>query len=269
MKEGRRSKVKGQSHNSKAKFTVCYLLLIACLLTFQNTSFSQTKRALSSVGWDVKVTGTKLELDEKLLRNYDENYFDGQPTVMKKSPGLAAFASLVVPGLGELYAGRYDIGKYSTIMEASLWVFYAAMEVYSSQVRTDAINYAKVYAGAQVEGKPDQFFVDVGNYLNTNDYDIGKIQQGENYLIYDPVTMPSYQWQWQSDADRSEFKRLRIKADAFLNYGRYTAAVIIFNHIISAFDAARLTVGVNASAATSLDGTPGTEGIYLKLAARF
>ena len=140
------------------------------------------------------------------------------------------------------------------------------MEAYPSKVRSDATNYAKIYAGAQVDGKPGQFFVDIGNYANTNDYNIGKIQQGENDLIYSSA---SYQWQWQSSADQAEFKRLRIKADAFLNYGRYTGAVIIFNHIISAFNAARLTARVNASAATSLDGSPETDGIYLKLAASF
>ena len=186
--------------------------------------------------------------------------------VKHKSPGLAVFASLAVPGLGELYAGRYDVGKYSTVAEVSLWVFYTVLEVHSEQVRNDAISYAKVYAGAQVAGKPDQFFVDIGNFSNTYDFNTTKIHDGNNDLIY---TSPSYQWQWQSDANRMMFKTMRIEADQFLNYGRYTSAVIILNHIISAIDAARLVAGVNASAATSLDNSPRTSGIYLKLAASF
>jgi len=254
-------KVRSQKFKARdAEFNRSHLclLFIACCVALPSLGRAQTR--------DERTVGTKLALSEKLFKSADENFSDVQAMTKKKSPGLAAFASLAVPGLGELYAGRYDAGKYSSIAEATLWVFYAAMEVYSNQVRTDAINYAGVYAGAQIAGKPDQYFVDIGNYLNTNDYNVGKIDQGENNLIY---TSASYQWQWQSDADRSEFKRLRIKADEFLNYGRYTALVIIANHILSAFDAARLAAGVNASAATSLDGTPATSGVYLKVAASF
>jgi len=237
-----------------------FLSFVSCLLVlfYANPSFSQTN-IFNNVG-------TKLELGTKLLPNsYDTT--SSVPNVAKrKSPSLAVLASLVVPGLGELYAGRYDVGKYSTIAEVSLWVFYTVLEVHSDQVRSDAINYAKIYANAQVSGKSDDFFVNIGNFLNTQDYNNQKILTGNNYLIYNSST---YQWQWQSDADRARFKSMRIEADRFLNYGRYTAAVIVLNHLVSAINAARLVAGVNASAATSLDGTRGTEGIYLKVGARF
>ncbi len=266
MKKSRKSKIVSQKLEARSRklevrsqMIYIFLLTSCCLLFFRvNKSFSQT----NSFG----KLSTRLELAEKLLKSSGQDIFTEQAVVKRKSPGLAAFASLAVPGLGELYAGRYDVGKYSTIAEVSLWVFYTAAEVYSEQVRNDAISYAKIYAGAQVAGKPDQFFVDIGNFLNTNDYNIAKISDGANDLIY---ASPSYQWQWQSDANRAEFKNLRIKADEFLNYGRYTTAVIIFNHIISAFNAARLAAGVNASAASSLDNSPQTSGIYLKLAASF
>jgi hypothetical protein len=241
-----------------------FLMLAVCSLLFLNTtSLAQTGNLPQYARSELR---EKLFSQVRQTGNSSQDFPDNQGIVRKKSPGLAAFASLVVPGLGELYAGRYDVGKYSTIAEVSLWIFYAATEIYSEQVRNDAINYAKIYSGAQVDGKPSQFFVDIGNFLNTNDYNILKIKEGQNALIY---TSPSYQWQWQSDANRAEFKRLRIKADTFLNYGRYTAAVIIFNHIFSAFDAARLAVGVNASAATSLDGSDQSSGIYLKLSKSF
>ena len=235
-------------------------LLASCLLLLLsvNISFSQTN--------DFGRISTRLELGAKLFESSSPAWRTDPVVIEHKSPALAALASLAVPGLGELYAGRYDVGKYSTIAEASLWIFYAAVEVYSNQVRNDAINYAAVYAGANVSGKPSQFFVDIGNFLNTEDYNIKKIHDGDYEKIY---SSSSYQWQWQSDAERARFKDLRIKADNYLNIGRYTVAVIILNHLISAFDAARLAANFNASAATSLDNFPGTEGIYLKLAASF
>lgn len=230
-----------------------------------NISFSQTR--------DFRAIGTKLDLGTKLLFDSNDTTSNIPHMAKHKSPGLAVVASLMVPGLGELYAGRYDVGKYSTIAEASLWVFYTIFEVHSDQVRSDAVNYAKINAGAQVSGKPDDFFVNIGNFLNTQDYNNQKIQAGNYDLIYNSS---SYQWQWQSDADRAKFKNLRIEADQFLNYGRYTAAVIVLNHLISAINAARLVAGVNASAATSLDESPQTlsqtipsTGVYLRLSAGF
>jgi len=236
--------------------TPCIFLVIGI-----NTSFSQTNDSTS--------ISTRLDLRTMLIRSSSEIVSDGQSAGKRKSPGLAAFASLAIPGLGELYAGRYDAGKFSTIAEVSLWVFYTVLEIHSNQVRSDAINYARMYAGAQIGGKPEQFFVDMGNFINTNDYNSAKVNDGDYALIYNPLTMPSYQWQWQSDADRARFKDMRIEADQFLNYGRYTAAVIVLNHLISAINAARLAAGVNASAASSLDNSSQTTGIYLRLAASF
>ncbi|MGC8653081.1 MAG: hypothetical protein ACP5US_03725 [Candidatus Kryptoniota bacterium] len=183
----------------------------------------------------------------------------------RKSPVLAAAASLIVPGMGELYAGRYDAGKYSTIAEISLWIIYGAIEAYSNQVRNDAMNYAHVFAGADINGKSGQFFVDIGNFLNTAEYNDKKIRDGDYQKVY---SEPTYQWQWQSDADRQRFKGLRIKADQFLDYGRYTVAVIVFNHLFSALNAARISSNVNASfqSGPSHDPTMGS-GVYLTLKA--
>ena len=258
---GNRSEIRGADRLPRSRveamnlnFRLFLLAFLTTIFICNNPIFSQTR------------VNTKLELAGRLFTNSDDTFSSDNGTVKHKSPGLAVLASLAVPGLGELYVGRYDVGKYPTIAEVSLWVFYTIMEVHSDQVRSDAINYAKIYAGAQVSGKPDQFFVDVGNFSNTSDYNTQKIENGENNLIY---SSSSYQWQWESDVDRTKFKNLRIEADQFLNYGRYTAAVILMNHLISAIDAARLAAGVNASAATSLDGTQRTSGVYLKLAADF
>lgn len=232
--------------------SVLPIISFIVLFSFVNPAFSQSK----------------LELGTRLLQgsSSSSDIETGARSGGRKSPTLAAIASFAIPGLGELYAGRYDVGKYSTIAEISLWVIYTGVELYSNQVRNDAINYAQVYAGADVAGKSSQYFVNVGNFLNTNDYNIKKIHDGYYGLIY---SAPSYQWQWASDADRARFKNLRIKADTYLNYGRYTLAAIFLNHLVSAIDAGRLVANLNASTETSLGNSPGTEGIYLKVAAGF
>ncbi|HEY9166131.1 MAG TPA: hypothetical protein VIS48_08225 [Candidatus Kryptonia bacterium] len=209
---------------------------------------------------------SRLELTSKILDSPREKLESSEIVAVHKSPTLAAVASLAVPGLGELYAGRYDVGKYSTITEVSLWVFYTAIEMYSDQLRNDAINYARVNAGVNAVGKNDLFFVNIGNYLNTADYNVKKIHDGDFGAMYNVTT---YQWQWQSDAQRERFKDLRIRADQYLDYGRYTAGVIVLNHLISAVSAARLASIVNARATATLNDFPGTTGLYLNLSADF
>ncbi len=257
--DGRRSK--GGCRKSRYGSVASRVLLLASAFSILvGPAFAQESNCGCSAN-------TSLELREQILGDPIDVSGDA-PVIHRKSPALAAFASLAVPGLGELYAGRYDVGKYSTIAEVSLWAFYTAVEVYSNQVKNDAIDFASIYAGANVVGKSSQYFVDIGNFMNTADYQAVHIQTGDygGAIKYQAAT---YQWQWQSDADRTRFKNLRIKADNYLNIGRYTLAVIFLNHIISAVDAARLTSAINAEAETSLNGTPGTEGMYLKVSAGF
>src|SRR5438552_4369689 len=55
-----------------------------------------------------------------------------QPPRSKKSPGLAMIYSLLVPGMGQLYTKRFDVGKYFLISEAALWTAFASFTVYGN-----------------------------------------------------------------------------------------------------------------------------------------
>ncbi|MEJ2103128.1 MAG: hypothetical protein P8X47_00970 [Ignavibacteriaceae bacterium] len=64
---------------------------------------------------------------------YDANFilnsnFDQE----KKSVGLGIIYSLLLPGMGELYAGDYNTGKYFTIADGVLWGTFIGMNVYSN-----------------------------------------------------------------------------------------------------------------------------------------
>ena len=87
------------------------------------------------------------------------------PAAEKKSVGLAAFYSLLIPGMGELYTGAFgSSGKYFLAAEGVLWLTWGAFDVYGNSLRNDSRAYAVSHAGADVTGKNDQFFVDLGNF---------------------------------------------------------------------------------------------------------
>ena len=50
----------------------------------------------------------------------------------KKNTGLAIVYSLLLPGMGELYAESYESGKYFTIAEGALWGTYIGINTYGN-----------------------------------------------------------------------------------------------------------------------------------------
>ena len=163
----------------------------------------------------------------------------------RKSPGLAAVYSLIIPGMGELYAGNFASGKYFLASEGILWLTYAAFEIYGNTVRADARLYAVTYAGVNAAGKTDQFFVDVGNFLNVADYNDKKLRDRNPSLVYDPAA--GYSWQWGSDAQRQTFRDMRVHSENMFNNKKFVGAAILVNHVASAINAARAAISHNAA----------------------
>ncbi len=160
----------------------------------------------------------------------------------KKSTGLAAIYSLLLPGMGELYAGGFESGKYFLIAEGALWLTYASFEIYGNQIRDDARAFAQAHAGVNPAGKNDQFFVDIGNYLNTDEYNQQKLRDHDVTKLYDD---PTYQWAWDTDPSRSTFREQRIASDNMYNNRKFVVGAILINHVGSAINAVRAAISHN------------------------
>jgi hypothetical protein len=167
-----------------------------------------------------------------------------EPTADRKKPALAAIYSLLLPGMGEVYAGNFSSGKYFLIAEGALWLTFTTFEVYGNSLRDDSRSYAVAHAGVNTAGKDDQFFVDIGNFLNTNDYNEKQLRDRQIELLYDPAA--GYAWQWESDEMRSEYRTERIRAERMYNNKKFVVAAIIINHVASAINAARGAISHNS-----------------------
>lgn len=166
----------------------------------------------------------------------------------KKSPALAALYSLLLPGMGELYAQDFSSGKYFLIAEGALWITYGAFTVHGNTQQDDARTYAQARAGLDPAGKDDQFYVDVGNFLTTEEYNEKQLRDREPDLLYDRAK--GYGWSWDSDASRAAYKDERLASESTFNNRKFVVAAIIVNHVVSAINAARAAVAYNAA----LDG---------------
>ncbi len=181
------------------------------------------------------VTSEARSLENELMQETSQD---------KKSPGLAAIYSLLLPGMGELYAEGFQSGKYFTIAEGALWLTYAALDVHGNSLQDDARSLAVARADANIAGKPDQFFVDIGNFVDIYEYNEKQLRDREQEKVYDPNA--GYYWRWESDDLRSQYREQRIDAENAFNNRKFVVAAIIVNHVASAINAARSAISYNS-----------------------
>jgi hypothetical protein len=189
---------------------------------------------------------------------------------------LAILGSLVLPGLGEYYAGSFETtGKYALTAEGAIWVTYSAFRFHGDWVRGDARSFATDRAGVSLSGKDAQFEVDLGNFLTTDEYNEAKLRNRETHLMY---TDPSDRWEWSSEADRQRFKDERIRSDRIYETSKFVIAAAVVNRIVSAFSAGKAASAYNRAARARFSfnmeyvpevGLPRSEGAILRLGVTF
>ena len=162
----------------------------------------------------------------------------------KKSVIVAVVASLILPGMGEWYAGSFETGQYHLIAEGGLWLAYAGFRMHANWLQQDAQTFASQHAGATFDNKDDQYGVNIGNFMSTDEYNQTKMRNRESDLVY---TTDQYQWQWDSDANRAQFKDLRIRSAEIKNNSKFIIGAVVINHLLSAFSAGREAAAYNRS----------------------
>jgi hypothetical protein len=195
----------------------------------------------------------------------------------RKAVGLAILYSLIVPGMGELYADGFASGKYFLMAEGALWITYAAFEIHGNDLRDAARSYSGAHAGVITSGKDDQFFVDLGNFASMDDYNDKRLRDRDISRLY---TLEAGQyWLWDSQAARLDYREQRIASESAYNSRKFVVAAIVINHVVSAINAARAAISHNRSLQESLGqlelsgrvlGTPGQEhGVMVTLSRTF
>jgi hypothetical protein len=184
----------------------------------------------------------------KAPRSFETQAFSLQIDLQQSAPDQksvfrSVVYSLVLPGMGELYAGGFDNGKYFLMAESGLWMTFASFELYGNWLQNDARRFAAAHGSASIDGKDDQFFVNVGNFSSVYDYNEKKLRDRDVVDVYDPNG--SYFWQWDNDQSRLRFRDLRVKSDNVFNNVRFVVGAIIVNHIASAINAARVAINKN------------------------
>ena len=162
----------------------------------------------------------------------------------KKSPALAILYSVLLPGMGELYAGRYDSGKYFTIADGVLWGTFAGFELYGNWQQNNYKSFAQSNGGVNLSGKGSDYFANIANYQSITDYNKAMDLQGSYNLVLNTST---YYWNWENDNQRNAYKSMWSSSEQTYNNVRFVVGAMILNRLISVINAVRFVNAYNKS----------------------
>jgi hypothetical protein len=171
-------------------------------------------------------------------------------TFTKKNPGLAILYSMLLPGMGELYAGDYSTGKYFTIADGVLWGTFVGITVYGNQKESDYRAFAKAYGEVNLSGKDDTYFANIGIYENVDEFNRERELNRDFSEVYSTNT---HYWNWTNSKQRKEYRSLWISSENAKNNVRFAAAgALILNRIVSAIFAVRAVSAHNRKESNSV-----------------
>ncbi|MCZ7555396.1 MAG: hypothetical protein M5R41_03195 [Bacteroidia bacterium] len=168
-----------------------------------------------------------------------------EPGGERKSGTLAVLYSVVLPGMGELYADCFDRGKYPLMTEAALWLGLLGVNAYGDWVQTDARSYARQHAGFDPDGKNDEFYVRIENYQDLYDYNNQRLIERRLDELYPDEAQ--WYWGWDSDENRKYYKDRRILSDQMHNAVSFFVLGMVANRIWSAIQSAMFVRRHNAA----------------------
>ena len=160
------------------------------------------------------------------------NLIESKPAAKRKSKGRAFLQSLILPGWGQHYAESKTMMKAFIASEVILWGAFLGFTSWSNWLEDDFRPFSVTHAGVNLAGKPDQYFVDIGNFNNIFDYNQAQLRDRDVSDLY-PET-DDFVWQWDSKEKRREFEELRFRSDRAQNRAELTLALVFVNHIVSA-----------------------------------
>ncbi len=166
----------------------------------------------------------------------------------RKSTGRAILYSLLLPGMGELYAGDYSIGQYLTVADGVFWGLVAGFNVYGDWEKDNYISFAASYGGVDTDGKDDDYFATIGDYSSSEQYNT--IQE-LNRDFRNRYTGEANAWKWRSEEDRRAYRNSWVSSEKAYNNVRFAVGALVLNRLVSAINATRLVIKHNKSLKSS------------------
>jgi len=149
----------------------------------------------------------------------------------------ALLLSVLLPGAGQYYADSKFKGEVFMGVEATIWSAFIAYRVYGGWKKDDYKDFAAAHAGVDNTGKDNQFYDWVSFYDNREDFNqYGRLYYPDRDYLPDNK---SYYWQWDSEANRMEFKNIKNASETAFRNSSFLIGLAIVNRIVAGIDTYR------------------------------
>jgi hypothetical protein len=161
----------------------------------------------------------------------------------KKSAGLAILYSMVLPGMGELYADSYDSGIYFTVADGVLWGTYVGMNIYGNWQKDRYINYAVNKGGINIDSKDETYYATISQYMSIDEFNDQKAFERNYTEMYNNTEV--FYWNWNTNDERKEYRQMWESSEQTFNNVRFVVGALLLNRVVSAINAVRLVSRYN------------------------
>ena len=156
--------------------------------------------------------------------------FVPQNGAARMSKRKAIFMSMLLPGLGERSIGSYRSANLFYGSESSLWLSLFIFQKRKEWKREDYQTYAAARAGVNNEGKNDQFYSDVSNFYDVDEFNAAIRRSREPESVYSGA---DEQWSGSTEEERLKFKSLKLESDNAGQNIKRIIGVMLVNRIFS------------------------------------
>ncbi len=224
-----------------ARFQIVVFFTVLCNFLPSHLALAKlpTEKAGSSNSGSLKPSLTNFHKRQDFLNSVSENNAVFQPRAVAsfeqasyKSKGRAFIQSLILPGWGQDYAESKTMTKVFIASEVALLGTFLGFTVWSNWLEDDFTTFSVNHAGIVPENKPDDYFVDIGNFDDIFEYNQAQLRDRDVADLY-PETEEFF-WRWDSRENRLKFEEMRIRSDRAANRAELTLAAVLLNHLVSA-----------------------------------
>lgn len=173
----------------------------------------------------------------------------------------AILKSIILPGWGEASIGAESKSRQFLFRESMLWISFSGSGWIQSHYKKAYIQYAYEYANIDLNIKPYQYAVDIGNYNSINEYNQSKARRRQFDLMIDE-TIISNHWFWENQNHRLKFDKMRITSGLVGKSKSFIIAGMIAHRIISMINVLYLSRNQNIQANLKLSGK---DAMYLAI----
>jgi hypothetical protein len=244
--------MKYDAHRKTVLFRATVLIVAICVVAGPGAASAVTpagEAAPDGDGYSLRHIPEALPLSNEMAAAdwsasdwYDES--DPQPEG-ELSMTKAVLYSLLLPGLGDWYAGRKDRATAFFIVDAALWTTFIAFRVQGHEREDGYKEFAQLFAGVESTDHSDDFYSEIGQYDSSDQYeavfkkdsrlvlwpDVGS-EALDQYYVENRVA-DFEEWAWSSFESRVDYRQMRSSSKLSYRRSEYMLAALALNRVIA------------------------------------